>query len=98
MVGFCLRERDGRTDGQTEGRTSGRREVIAISPSLFFKKAWAGGDNHSMVIEYSAGLKTLLQYGNPGPVFNDDLVLASSKVKQTVFFPDQFKTIIKNFK
>ena len=33
-----------------------------------------------MVVKYSAGLKTLLQYGNPGPVFYGDLVLASSKV------------------
>ena len=69
--------------------------MIAISPSLFFKKAWAGGDNYSMVIEYSAGLKTLLQYGNPGPVFNDDLVLASSKVKQTVFFQINLKLLSK---
>ena len=33
-----------------------------------------------MVVKYSAGLKTLLQYGNSGPVFYGDLVLASSKV------------------
>ena len=52
-----------------------------LMPYLFlFKKAWAGGDNYSMVVKYSAGLKTLLQYGNSGPVFYGDLVLASSKV------------------
>ena len=49
-------------------------------PISFLKKAWAGDDNYFMVVKYSAGLKTLLQYGNSGPVFYCDLVLASSKV------------------
>ena len=66
------------TEGQKDGPPDGGSRLQY--PHLFFKKAWAGGDNYSMVVKYSAGLKTLLQYGNSGPVFYGDLVLASSKV------------------
>ena len=46
-------------------------------PIAFLKKH---RDNYSMVVKYSAGLKTLLQYGNLGPVFNEALAFASSEV------------------
>ena len=49
-----------------------------------------------MVVKYSAGLKTLLQYGNPGPVFYGDFVLAFKSIASR-FFPVQFKTITKHY-
>ena len=68
-----------------------RYHIIRKAFSKFYHK------NSELIVNFTIGLKTLMQQGIPEPIFYGDLVYEFKRIVGKPNFSDQFKKIVKRY-